>query len=265
MRIEVGEGLDIVGDIHACYDEFLILLEKLGYKQKDKGFFYHPNGRKLVSLGDVMSRGPKSILTMVFFLKHVEAGLAYMIDSNHGWKIARWLDGRNVQLRHGDEKVAEEFRLYEKEYGLQKTQDLKAKLKTLLLEAPSHYIVTENGKEKLVCTHAGIKDEYIGKENNKIKNFCRYGDVAGMDDKGKPIRRDWFEKHEGELKIVWGHDPKPEPFMKNNTINIDQGVVFGGKLTCYRYPEEQFVFVEALKNHSGKNDLDNPLYRCKAD
>lgn len=261
MRFEVGEGIDIIGDIHACFDEFLLLLKKLGYQQNEKGYFNHPNGRKLVSLGDVMSRGPKSIESMTFFLEHVEAGLAYMIDSNHGWKIARWLDGRNVQLRHGDENVAEEFKQFEEKYGTNKTKDLKAKLKKLLMDAPSHYIFTEKGKEKLVCTHAGIKDEYIGKENNKIKNFCRYGDVAGMDEKGKPIRRNWFEKHDNELLIVWGHDPKPEPLIINNTINIDQGVVFGGKLTCFRYPEKQFIFVEAMKNYSGKNDLNKPLYK----
>ena len=59
----------------------------------------------------MMSRGPKSIETMKFFLKHVNEQFTYMIDSNHGWKIARWLDGRKVQLKHGDEKVEEEFNL----------------------------------------------------------------------------------------------------------------------------------------------------------
>ncbi|WP_346234402.1 metallophosphoesterase [Lysinibacillus telephonicus] len=125
MRIDVGNGLDFIGDIHACYDEFLELLSKLGYQKNDNGLYTHPNGRKIVSLGDVMSRGPESIKCMMFFLEHVKAGLAYMIDSNHGWKIARWLDGRKVQLRHGDENVEIEFMEYEKKYGKQKTETLK--------------------------------------------------------------------------------------------------------------------------------------------
>jgi len=259
MRIELGDGLDIIGDIHACFEEFMTLLAKLGYQKNFKGLFVHPEGRKLLSLGDVMSRGPESIKTMKFFLQHVEAGLAYMIDSNHGWKIARWLEGRKVQLRHGDENVAEEFKQYEKEHGVKKTKELKGKLRNLLMEAPSHYIITDEGKDKVVCAHAGIKDEFIGKENSRIKDFCRYGDVAGMDEKGKPIRKDWFIEHKGKLLIVWGHDPKPEPMEVNNTINIDQGAVFGGKLTCFRYPEHGFVFVEAVKNYSGKIGPDNPI------
>lgn len=259
MRIELGDGIDIIGDIHACFDEFITLLEKLGYQKNEKGLYLHPKGRKILSLGDVMSRGPRSIDSMLFFLKHVEEGQAYMIDSNHGWKIARWLDGRNVQLRHGDENVKEEFKQYEKKHGVNETRNLKAKLKTLLMEVPSHYIITEEGKDKVVCAHAGIKDEFIGRETSRIKDFCRYGDVEGMDEKGKPIRRDWFNEHKGDLLIVWGHDPKQEPMMVNNTLNIDQGAVFGGKLTCFRYPESEFVFVHAMKNYSGKIGADNPI------
>lgn len=59
------------------------------------------------------------------------------------------------------------------------------------------------------------------------------------------------------MLVVWGHDPKPEPLIVQNTINIDQGVVFGGKLTAYRYPEKEFVFVPAKQDYSGAED--NPL------
>lgn len=76
-----------------------------------------------------MSRGPKSLPTMLFFQRHVEKGLAYMIDSNHGWKIARWLDGRDVQLLHGDEKVEAELRSFEAQYGAEQAQDIKQSLK----------------------------------------------------------------------------------------------------------------------------------------
>jgi len=183
----------------------------------------------------------------------------YMIDSNHGWKIARWLDGRKVQLKHGDEKVEEEFIEFERKNGKEKTVQLKKELRDMLINLPSHYILSEKGQPKLVCVHAGIREEFIGKESERIKNFCRYGDVAGVDQQGKPIRRDWYKQYKGDLLVVWGHDPKPEPLMVNNTINIDQGVVFGGKLTAYRYPENEFVFVDAKKDYAGVKD--NPLKR----
>lgn len=252
IEIEISSGLDLIGDIHGCYEEFLELLDKLDYKKNDEGLYIHPNGRKIVSLGDVMSRGPRSIDSIAFFKKHVDAKVAYMIDSNHGWKIARWLDGRKVTLQHGDEKVAEEFEEYQQRFGNEAAAKLKEEFRDLLLDAPSHYIFTYNSERVIVATHGGIKDHYIGKQSKTISDFCRYGDVGGFDENGKPIRKEWFLQHHSNELIIWGHDPKLEPLSINNTINIDQGVVFGGKLTAYRYPEHEFVFVKAKENYSGQ-------------
>ncbi|MBW9235332.1 metallophosphoesterase, partial [Leptospira santarosai] len=84
---DIQNGIDIIGDIHGCFDEMICLLNQLGYVKNEKGLFLHPQGRKFVSIGDVMSRGPQSLKTMLFVHNHVEQNLAYMIDSNHGWKI----------------------------------------------------------------------------------------------------------------------------------------------------------------------------------
>lgn len=73
-----------------------------------------------------------------------------MVDSNHGWKIARWLDGRNVQLKHGDEKVREEFLQFEQQVGKEKAAQLKQQLRDLLIDLPSHYVLTDKGEPKVV-------------------------------------------------------------------------------------------------------------------
>jgi protein phosphatase len=44
---------------------------------------------------------------------------------------------------------------------------------------------------------------------------------------------------------VYGHTPVPEVQLLNNTVCIDTGCVFGGKLTAYRYPEKEVVQVGA--------------------
>lgn len=257
LLIDVGNGIDFIGDIHGCFDEFLEILVKLGYQENEEGYFVHPEGRKILSLGDVLSRGTRSLETLQFFQKHVSAGLAYMIDSNHGWKIARWLDGKNVKLAHGDENVAAEFESYESKHGSEETVRLKEQIKDLLLEAKSHYIIQKNGAQVAVAVHAGIKDHYIGKQSPLISDFCRYGDTDGLDENGKPIRKDWTIAHKSSELILWGHDPKPQPLLINNTLNIDQGVVFGGSLTAYRFPERQVVSVKAKKDYA--NVPDNPL------
>ncbi|MFY0545143.1 metallophosphoesterase [Brevibacillus sp. H7] len=254
------KGVDVIGDIHGCYDEFLELLQRLGYEPARDGTFRHPRGRKLLSLGDITSRGPQSLVLLQFFIRHLEAGLAEMVDSNHGWKIARWLDGRPVTLAHGDEKVEEEFRMYEREYGAKKATELKEQSRRLLFSSPSHMRIIWKDKLEVVAVHAGIRDDYIGKDSPAVQSFCRYGDVAGTADDGRPIRRDWASERKTEHPlIVWGHDPRPEPERRHGTLNIDQGCVFGGKLTAYRFPEDELVSVPAKENYSGLEDT--PLTR----
>lgn len=260
LYLEIEDGFDIIGDIHGCYDEMLVLLKELGYKQQGD-VYVHPAGRRLISVGDIMSRGPKSIETMQFWLKQIEAGLSYMTDSNHGWKIARWLDGQNVTLNYGDELVEQEFSTYEKEHGEEQTQALKNRFAKMLFNAQSHYILTKNKITKAVVTHAGIKDHYIGKQSKHISDFCRYGDIQQTDSSSKPIRGDWFTQHKTSELIIWGHDVKLQPFKANRTINIDQGAVFGGELTAFQYPEQTFISVNSYANYAGT--LDNPILEAK--
>lgn len=256
---EVSDGLDFIGDVHGCMDEWIELLTRLGYAPDESGVYRHPQGRRFVSVGDVMSRGPQSLPAMRFAVDHVEADAAYMIDSNHGWKIARWLDGRNVTLTHGDEKVAEEFAQYERTHGQEETERLRARLRNFLLTAPSHLVFTRDGWPQVVAVHAGIRDAYIGRNSDQIRDFCRYGDVEGMDEGGRPIRRDWFREHASPEWIVWGHDPRQEPLVIERTVNIDQGVVFGGALTAFRFPERELVSVKAHRDYVGATE--SPLSR----
>ena len=109
-----------------------------------------------------MSRGPESLKTMLFFHEHVQKGVAYMIDSNHGWKIARWLDGRDVTLNHGDEKVEEEFKGYEEEYGSEKAAETKNKTKRVSSACPFALCVHQEWCANRDLCHAGIKDNSSG-------------------------------------------------------------------------------------------------------
>ena len=47
--------------------------------------------------------------------------------------------------------------------------------------------------------------------------------------------------------VVYGHTPVADPEWLNDTINIDTGCVFGGRLTALRWPERELVSVPAQR------------------
>ncbi len=63
------------------------------------------------------------------------------------------------------------------------------------------------------------------------------------------MRHDWTAGYRGRATVVYGHTPQAEALRHNNTINIDTGCVFGGKLTAYRYPEKEFAEIKALHTY----------------
>jgi protein phosphatase len=106
------------------------------------------------------------------------------------------------------------------------------------------YHVLDEGK--LVITHAGIREDYIGRHDKKVQAFVLYGEITGeKHPDGSPVRRDWAQKYQGNSWIVYGHTPVKEPRVIGNTINIDTGAVFGGQLTALRYPEIETISVQS--------------------
>src|SRR5260370_17295366 len=89
-----------------------------------------------------------------------------------------------------------------------------------------------------------------GRASGAVRDFALYGETTGETDEfGLPIRYDWAAEYRGKAMLVYGHTPVPEAEWLNNTINIDTGCVFGGKLTALRYPERELVSVPAANTY----------------
>lgn len=230
-------NLDIIGDIHGCYQEFQELTKKLGYDWEND-IPTHPNARKLAFVGDLTDRGPQSLkVIQVVWKLVIQEQTACYVPGNHCNKLYRYFLGNKVQITHGLETTVEEYQALEKAQQ-NKVRDMFMEL----YEQAPLYQVLDN--EKLVIAHAGIREDYIGKNNSKVKTFVLYGDITGeKHPDGSPIRRDWASKYRGDAFIVYGHTPVKKPRLVGNTCNIDTGAVFGGKLTALRYPEMDFVDV----------------------
>jgi protein phosphatase len=238
LKYEKGP-FDIIGDIHGCFDELYELLEKLGYQvQNDTQYIVtHPEGRKVIFVGDLVDRGPKSHEVLRIVMDMVESGIGFCVVGNHDDKLKRKLQGNYVKIAPGLARTLDQL--------APETQEFKDKVVNFLSDLVSHYIFDD---EKLVVAHAGIKLEFIGVESRRVRNFCMYGETTGKTDElGFPERYLWANDYHGSALIVYGHTPISVLEWINNTINIDTGCVFGGKLTALRYPERELVTVQAAK------------------
>jgi protein phosphatase len=234
---------DVIGDIHGCLSELSELLELLGYVADKNGLPYHPEGRILVSVGDLADRGPDSVEVLRLFIALLAAGRALMVPGNHDDKLFSYLRGEHVTHNHGFETTLEELNAL----AVSESDRLKTEIRRFLEGQPSHLIL-DGGK--LVIAHAGIKEEMIGGQSESVRRFTLYGEVIGKAANGLPLRADWAQAYRGEAFIVYGHTPQEEIQIVHRTVNIDGGCVFGGFLVALRWPEKEIVTVKARKTYS---------------
>ncbi|MDI3402396.1 polynucleotide kinase-phosphatase [Streptomyces cavernicola] len=221
---------DIIGDIHGCRSELDTLLGKLGYVDGA-----HPEGRTAVFVGDLVDRGPDSPGVLRRVMSMVKSGNALCVPGNHENKFGRHLKGRNVQHTHG---LAETIAQMDAE-----SEEFRAEVREFIDGLVSHYVLDEG---KLVVCHAGLPEKYHGRTSGRVRSHALYGDTTGETDEfGLPVRYPWAEEYRGRAAVVYGHTPVPNATWLNNTICLDTGVVFGGKMTALRWPERELVDVPA--------------------
>ncbi|HZS09384.1 MAG TPA: polynucleotide kinase-phosphatase [Blastocatellia bacterium] len=239
LRHEQGP-FDIIGDVHGCCDELELLLGKLGYERAD-AVWQHPQGRKAVFVGDLVDRGPRVLDTIRLVKAMAENSNAVCVPGNHDIKFAKLLRGRDVRIAHGlGQSKAEIEALPEPERG-----QLSNALADFIESLVSHYVL-DGGR--LVVAHAGMKEALQGRSSGKVRDFALYGETTGETDEfGLPVRYNWAAEYRGRAMVVYGHTPVPEAEWLNNTICVDTGCVFGGKLTALRYPERELVSVPAAR------------------
>jgi protein phosphatase len=238
LRHETGP-FDVIGDIHGCRAELECLLTELGYAiardELGRAIGATRSGRRAIFVGDLVDRGPDTPGVLRLVMGMVNAGDALCVPGNHENKLVRALRGRNVQVTHG---LAESLAQLEAEPA-----DFRAEVERFMDGLISHYVL-DGGN--LVVSHAGLVERYHGRASRRVRDFCLYGQTTGeTDEYGLPVRYPWATEYRGQAMVLYGHTPVPEPEWINNTMCLDTGCVFGGKLTALRYPEKELVAVPA--------------------
>lgn len=229
---------DIIGDVHGCYDELVALLRNLGHEVDAAAATVRiTSGRTLLFLGDLVDRGPKTPDVLRLVMNAVASGSALCVPGNHDVKLMRKLRGRDVQVTHGLAESLEQLAA--------ESDAFRRDVADFIDRLVSHYVLDDG---KLVVAHAGMKESMQGRGSGAVREFALYGETTGeTDELGLPVRHNWAAEYRGQAMVVYGHTPVPEPEWLNRTVDIDTGCVFGGRLTALRYPEREFVSVDALR------------------
>ncbi|MGW4211784.1 polynucleotide kinase-phosphatase [Lentzea sp. NPDC004789] len=250
LRHETGP-FDVIGDVHGCRAELEELLVELGYEiqRDDEGRAVDalpPADRKAVFVGDLVDRGPDTPGVLRLVMGMVAAGHALSVRGNHEEKLVRALRGHKVTVRHGLEKSLEQL--------AHETPEFRRAAEKFCDGLIAHYVL-DGGN--LVVAHAGLPERYHGRASAKVRSFALYGDTTGeVDEYGLPVRLPWANDYRGAAMVLYGHVLVPEAEWINNTMCLETGVVFGGKLTALRYPEKELV---AVKAHQTWYENDRPF------
>ncbi|HEX8372445.1 MAG TPA: AAA family ATPase, partial [Chthoniobacterales bacterium] len=197
---------DIIGDVHGCFDELVALLRELGHTVDEDTFTVAPSAdRKLVFVGDLVDRGPRTPAVLKLVMNAVASGTALCVPGNHDMKLMRKLRGRDVQLTHG---LAESVAQLAAE-----PEGFSEQVAEFIDDLVSHYVLDDG---RLVVAHAGLKEEMQGRGSGAVREFAMFGETTGETDEfGLPVRYNWAADYRGSARVVYGHTPVPEPEWLN--------------------------------------------------
>jgi len=229
----------IISDIHGCYDEFTELLDKIKYT---------PKTTRLIILGDMVDRGPKSDLVV----RKIKSMNIEVSIGNHDSKMVRW---RKHYKNFIDNKVPNPMKKvseYDYSQYLKLNQD---EIDWVSRLPPKLHI-----KENTWGIHAGCVPN-INFEHQKYDSLIR---VRYVDKNGKMLSLPknkkqpdnsyfWTELWNQPYNIIYGHhvhdSPRIDVNANNTCIGIDGGAPFGGNLNAYLLEDNEFVSVRAKKTY----------------
>ena len=220
-----------IGDVHGCADELEELLEALNLK----------SGDRVIQLGDLVNRGPQS-------RRVIELVRAYKIESILGNHELRLL----TAIRESRPEIL-------KDYDLETIRQLHTEDWEYLERLPKFKF---DGNRDIVFVHGGFlpNSPWYAQPievavNIQVIDQC--GNAAKRSD--APEASSWAKQWKGPPFVIYGHTPRPKVFKQKNSLGIDTGCVYGGKLTAYIIEEQTFVQVKAHRAYAHSKRLPDPV------
>lgn len=209
----------VVGDIHGCFDELVKLLELVEFDKEDV----------LISVGDMLDRGPKSWKVCGFFK---ETPNAYSVLGNHERRVAGTIRGTSLPAwsqKHSLSMLNPEEQLIWAEY----------------LESLPAVIETEHA----IITHAQLDpDKSLLQQDTYFT--CAVGGSKvhiSLDENGVPL---WFYKTDFKKPVCIGHVGYPKvELVAGKLFALDTGAVRGRELTSVVFPGGKLFSVKSKRDY----------------
>ncbi len=203
----------IIGDIHGCYDELQYLLDKVGLNKDDQ----------IISAGDIIDRGPKSMEVVKFFREGKEC---LVVCGNHERKHL------NKIYTYAQEITKLQFGQYYDETI------------NWMRNLPYFY---EN--DDVIVVHAAL---IPGLELKKQPQEVLCGSTSGQRYLEQTLNgKSWYKAYRGNKPIVFGHlFVGDTPLIYNDRVyGIDTGACHGGFLTAITIPDFKVYSVKAKEDY----------------
>ncbi|MCP4523504.1 MAG: hypothetical protein GY828_04765 [Candidatus Gracilibacteria bacterium] len=197
-----------IGDIHGCYDEFQLLLEKLKITQFDIIYL----------TGDMINKGPKSWKVIKYLYKHRDQFKA-ILGNNEFYFFQYYLEGNSLTITEDFIKLKEKF-------------DKHPEIFKYFRKLP--YYVDHSD---FLLIHGGLDpSKTLEKHSNEEISTIRLINE-------KP----WYEQYTGSKKVIYGHWATNGLNIVKNTIGIDGGCLYGKCLHAYVLESGEIYTQPALK------------------
>jgi hypothetical protein len=211
----------VVGDLHGCYDELMMLMGRVDLRASDR----------VVCVGDLVAKGEKSREVLELFI--ADARFTSVVGNYDRALLEYWKGSREKkELKKPQRKCAKQLKDGRERYA--------AYLETLppYLDLGGHVVV-----------HAGLRPgvPLSGQSLDDLTAIRTLGPDRESRE-GTP----WYEVYDGEKVALFGHWPAPEPRRGPRSIGLDTGCVYGRSLTAYVIETGEFYSVPALRDYTSK-------------
>ncbi len=219
-----------IWDVHGCYKELKLLIEKLDLQEKDEIYL----------TWDLINWWPKSYKVLKYMYKNKDK--IKTVAWNNDLGFIEWYDSKWEKYNH------------------QYSKKIFEKLKKKIIEKETYYLIDYIRelplyieKENFILSHAGIipwkeLNQHTKEELTNIRKI-----------EWEP----WYNHYKWKKKIIYGHLAKNWLTIKKNTIWLDSWCVYWKWLTAYiletgeiysQTSKDLYINLYKKKNENKKSD-----------